>query len=78
MDFITALPKTTNEFDAIIVVLDNLKKMVVFIPTMAEVDAVSPAEFFFRNLYRLYGLPSKSLSDRGGRFFSKCGPNCLV
>jgi hypothetical protein len=71
MDFITALPKTKNEFDAIMVVVDKLTKMVMFIPTTTEVDAVGSAKLFFRNWYRLYGLPSKIISDRDGRFISK-------
>jgi Integrase zinc binding domain/RNase H-like domain found in reverse transcriptase len=71
MDFITALPKTKNGFDAIMVIVDKLTKLVMFIPTTTEVDAVGAAKLFFGNWYRWYGLPSKIISDRDGRFVSK-------
>jgi hypothetical protein len=53
------------------VVVDRRTKMVMFIPTATEVDAVGSAKLFFRNWYRLHGLPSKIISDRDGRLISK-------
>jgi hypothetical protein len=53
------------------VVVDRRTKMVMFIPTTTEVDAVGSAKLFFRNWYRLHGLPSKIISDRDGRLISK-------
>jgi len=71
MDFITGLPRTQKEFDAIFVVVDKLSKMAHFIPTTKEVTAEGSAKLFFDNIFRLHGMPKKIISDRDPRFTSK-------
>jgi hypothetical protein len=71
MDFITTLPVTKGGFDAIMVIVDKLTKLVMFIPTKTDESAVGTAQLFFANWYRTHGLPEKIISDRDGRFISK-------
>lgn len=70
MDLITQLPKSTNGFDAIIVFVDRLTKMVHFVPSSSNVNAQQLARLFFDNIFRIHGLPETIVSDRDGRFLS--------
>ena len=71
MDFIMSLPRTHAGNDAIFVIVDRLTKLVSFIPTTSDVDAVGAAKLFFNHWYRWFGLPRKIVSDRDGRFVSR-------
>lgn len=70
MDLITQLPHSTDGFDAIVVFVDRLTKMVHFVPSHSNVSSVQIARLFFDNVFRLHGLPTNIVSDRDGRFLS--------
>ena len=70
MDFITDLPKTASGFDAILVVVDRLSKMIHLIPADTHDTAQDSAKRFLAVIYRYHGLPKDIVSDRDPKFTS--------
>jgi len=66
-DFITKLP-IAQGYDSILVVVDQLMKIVYFIPTTEKTSAEGLARLFRDNVWKLYGLPESIISDRGPQF----------
>jgi hypothetical protein len=67
MDFITGLPKIQGK-DCIYVVVDRLTKFAHFYAIPIEYNVVPVAGLFFREVFRLHGLPRNIINDRDSRF----------
>ena len=71
VDFVTQLPETDSGHDAICVFCDKLTKMVHLVPTVTAVTAQQTAQLFVQHVWRLHGMPSVLVSDRGTQFDSE-------
>lgn len=67
MDFITGLPKEQGK-DCIYVVVNRLTKFSHFFAITSSFKAAQVAELFFREVFRLHGLPQNIVSDRNSKF----------
>jgi len=67
IDFIVHLP-LSKRYDAIMVVIDKFTRYGIFIPTMSDYMASSPASLFLNHVVLLGWLPSKFITDRDGKF----------
>src|SRR5947199_4853564 len=75
-DFIVKLPQSTHPishtpYDSLLVVTDNTTKQAVFEPWKEEFGPEHLAYLFLKAVYKLHGLPTKIISDRGTVFDSK-------
>lgn len=71
IDFIDALPRTKDGFDAITTWVDRLTRRVHFIPSCTTDTAVDVAYAFFERIFSQYGLPDNTVSDPDQKFVSK-------
>nr|GFB69867.1 reverse transcriptase domain-containing protein [Tanacetum cinerariifolium] len=70
MDFMTKLPKTTNGYDTIWVIVDRLTKSAHFLP-MRENDPMEKLmKLYMKEVVTRHGVPISIISDRDGRFTS--------
>jgi len=69
MDFIVGLP-WSNGFNAVLVVVCRLTKMRHFIPCRDTTSSQDFAQLYVDNVFRLHGLPTSIVSDRGPQFIS--------
>ncbi|QRW22942.1 Retrotransposable element Tf2 protein [Rhizoctonia solani] len=69
-DFITGFPKLQGH-DAILVVIDSFSKFGHFIPTSKKVTARGLADLFVSHVWKLHGLPVKTVLDCGTTFTGK-------
>jgi len=70
MDFVTGLPRTERGWEAIVVFVDRLTKMIHVVPTTKDVTARATARIFFETVFRHHGMPTAIVSDRDPRFTS--------
>ena len=66
-DFITKLP-LIQEYDSILVVVDQFTKIAHFIPTTEKTIAKRLARMFRNNVWQLHRLPESIISDKGPQF----------
>jgi len=69
MDFIIGLPKAQGK-DSIMVVVDRLTKFAHFFAITPTHKAIQIADLFFREVFRLHGIPLRIVSDRDSKFMS--------
>jgi hypothetical protein len=70
MDFITRFPKSTKKNDAIMVVVDKLRKVSHFIPLKSTLKEIDIANIFMKEIFRVHGMPKEIISDRDTKFTS--------
>ena len=69
MDFVIGLP-LSNNYDAILVVVDRLSKMAHYIPCLSTIDSAGTAVLFRDFVFKYHGLPTDIVTDRGTTFTS--------
>jgi hypothetical protein len=69
MDFVEGLPKS-GTFDVILVVIDKFSKYGHFLPLSHPYTALTVAQLYFNNIYKIHGLPQAVISDRDRVFTS--------
>jgi len=69
MDFIKKLP-SSSRFDTILVIVDQLTKQVIFIPTHDTIMSTDLACLFVLHVFSKHSVPSHVTSDRGSEFVS--------
>ena len=71
MDFVVDLPRSKdwqgNEFHSLFVVVDRMTKQVHITPC-DDLSTRNTAYMFYRDIFRLHGLPDTMISDRGSQF----------
>ena len=75
MDFVTSLPRTQRQHDAIWVIVDRLTKFAHFLPINVEDSLEKLAKLYVDEIVRLLGVPVSIVSDRDPRFTSRCWPS---
>ncbi|GKB84714.1 putative reverse transcriptase domain-containing protein [Tanacetum coccineum] len=70
MDFVTKLPKSSQGYDTIWVIVDRLTKSAIVLP-MRETDPMEKlARMYLNEVVTKHGIPISNICDRDGRFAS--------
>ncbi|GJZ99908.1 putative reverse transcriptase domain-containing protein [Tanacetum coccineum] len=70
MDFVTKLPKSSQGYDTIWVIVDRLTKSAIFMP-MRETDPMDKlARMYLKEVVTKHGIPISIICDRDPRFAS--------
>ncbi|GJY17291.1 putative reverse transcriptase domain-containing protein, partial [Tanacetum coccineum] len=70
MDFITKLPKSSQGFDTIWLIMDRLTKSAHFLPIRENDPLDKLARLYLNRIVARYGIPASIICDRDGRFTS--------
>ncbi|GJZ32171.1 putative reverse transcriptase domain-containing protein [Tanacetum coccineum] len=70
MDFITKLPRSSQGFDTIWVIVDRLTKSTHFLPIRENDPLDKLARLYLNRIVARYGIPASIICDRDGRFTS--------
>ncbi|GJV85511.1 putative reverse transcriptase domain-containing protein [Tanacetum coccineum] len=72
MDFITKLPRLKNGHDTIWVIVDRLTKSAHFLAIREDYSTERLARIYIDEIVARHGVPVSIISDRDGRFTSRC------
>ncbi|GKE59889.1 putative reverse transcriptase domain-containing protein [Tanacetum coccineum] len=70
MDFITKLPKSSQDFDTIWVIVDRLTKSAHFLPIRENDPLDKLARLYLNRIVARHRIPASIICDRDGRFTS--------
>ena len=70
VDFVVELPES-NGYDAVMCMVESTTKHAHFISTHMTVSALGVARLYLHHVWKLHGLPSIIISDRGGQFVAQ-------
>ncbi|GJS58583.1 putative reverse transcriptase domain-containing protein [Tanacetum coccineum] len=70
MDLITKLPRSSNGYDAIWVIVNRLTKSAHFLPIREDYKTKKLARIYINEIVARHGVPMSIISDRDGRFAS--------
>ncbi|GJW36354.1 reverse transcriptase domain-containing protein [Tanacetum coccineum] len=70
MDFITKLPKSSQGFDTIWVIVDRLTKSTHFLPIRENDPLDKLVRLYLNRIVARHGIPASIICDRDGRFTS--------
>ncbi|GKE60436.1 putative reverse transcriptase domain-containing protein, partial [Tanacetum coccineum] len=70
MDFVTKLPKSSNGYDTIWVIVDRLTKSAHFLPIREDYKTEKLAKIYTNEIVARHGVPVSIILDRDGRFTS--------
>lgn len=70
LDFVTGLPPSQGN-TTILTIVDRFSKSVHFVPLPKLPTALETADLLVNNVFRLHGIPSDIVSDRGPQFISQ-------
>ncbi|GKB65835.1 putative reverse transcriptase domain-containing protein, partial [Tanacetum coccineum] len=72
MDFITKLPRSKSGHDTIWVIVDTLTKSTHFLAIREDYSTEKLAKIYIDEIVVRHGVPVSIISDRDGRFTSRC------
>ena len=75
MDFVTGLPRTQRQHDAIWMIVNRLTKSAHFLPANVKNSLEKLAKLYIDEIVRLNGAPVLIVSDRDPRFTSRFWPS---
>jgi hypothetical protein len=78
MDFITGLPSSNKQNDAIMVVVEKLRKSAHFIPVKSICKAIDITQVFMKEIFRLHGMSKEIMPDRDTKFTSNFWKSLMV
>ena len=70
INIIEPLPRS-NEMNAIVVIIDQFMKMIRLKATITSISLEEIVKIYRDNIWKLYEIPRKILSNRGPQFISK-------
>ena len=68
MDFVTYLPRTSREHDAVWVIVDHLTESAHFLAVRMTFTLEELCRLYIWEIIRLHGIPVSIVSDRDPRF----------